>query len=198
MSQQRDLEFLYEIGSLRFIPRSWKRFLNPDFENLAEHHLRVIWIALTIAKREGAKDTEKLMKMALVHDITESRTGDVDYLSRQYVVRNEQLGIEDILKDTTLEAEFLELWHEYENRESLEAKIVKDADNLSVDFELKEQEFHGLNAKSLFQQRLREKIKKRYYTETAKQMFDAIHSSNPHDWHINSRNRINAGDWKDD
>lgn len=198
MSEQRDLEFLYEIGSLRFIPRSWKRFLNPDFENLAEHHMRVMWIALIIAKHEDAKDTAKLMKMALVHDITESRTGDADYLSRQYVERNEKLGIEDMLKDTALEAEFLKLWHEYEDRVSLEAKIVKDADNLSVDFELKEQEFHGLNAKSMFQQRMRKQVKQKYYTKTAKKMFDAIADSNPHDWHINSRNRINAGDWKAD
>jgi len=58
--------------------------------------------------------------MVLVHDISESRTGDVDYLSRQYVVRNEELGIKDMLKDTAAEKEFLELWNEYEAHETKE------------------------------------------------------------------------------
>ena len=93
-----DINFLYEIGTIRYIDRMWKRFLNADFENLAEHHFRVAWIALVIAKHEKVDNTDKILKMALVHDIAESRTGDVDYLSRQYVERNEELGIKDILK----------------------------------------------------------------------------------------------------
>jgi putative hydrolase of HD superfamily len=128
----RDIEFLYEIGTLRLTQRQWKRFLNPDFANLADHHLRVIWIALTIAKYEKA-DANKVMKMALVHDIAESRTGDVDYLSRQYVERNSELGLEDMVKDISLEKELLDLQKEYEERKTLEAKIVKDADNLDID-----------------------------------------------------------------
>src|SRR5689334_1939819 len=103
MSMDRDIEFLYEIGSMRFIPRQWKRFLNSDFANLSEHHIRVIWLALIIAAGEKVKDTGKIVKMALVHDISESRTGDADYLARQYVQRDEELGTKDMLKNTSLE-----------------------------------------------------------------------------------------------
>ena len=39
MSIRRDTEFLFEIGCFRFLPRSWKRFLNSDFANNAEHTL---------------------------------------------------------------------------------------------------------------------------------------------------------------
>ncbi len=147
MSLQRDVEFLYEIGALRFIPRQWQRFLNADFANLAEHHFRVIWLALIVAKYEKA-DVNKVLKMALVHDITESRTGDADYLSRQYIERNEELGLKDMLAKTSLEkSEFLDLWREYDALESVEAKIVKDADNLDVDIELNEQEARGFKLK---------------------------------------------------
>lgn len=78
----KDLDFLYEMGCIRFIQRTWKHFLNADFQNLAEHHFRVAWIALMLAKLEKAQNADKILKMALVHDLAESRTGDVNYLQR--------------------------------------------------------------------------------------------------------------------
>jgi putative hydrolase of HD superfamily len=194
----RDLEFLYEMGTLRYIPRMWQRFLRIDGDNLAEHHLRVAWTALFIAKHEGVENTDKILKMALLHDIAESRTGDVDYLSRQYVVRNEDLGFEDMVNDTVWEKEFHDLYDEYEKRESIESKIVKDADNLAVDFEIREQGFRGMEITKhpdwLGQRKdLRENF---LFTKTAKKLSDAIHTSDPHSWHLNGRNRYNDGDWK--
>jgi putative hydrolases of HD superfamily len=196
MSMDRDIEFLYEMGTLRFIPRQWKRFLNADFANLAEHHFRVMWIALIIAKHEKA-DVSKILKMALVHDICESRTGDADYLARQYVERNEELGLTDILSKTILEKdEFLSLWHEYEALRSIEAKIVKDADNLDVDLELNEQAVRGFGLKDTWKTQRGWVSKNRLHTKTAKKMLEKIQKSDPHAWHLNTRNRINAGDWK--
>lgn len=191
----RDLEFLYEMGSLRFIQRTWKHFLNADFANLAEHHLRVCWIALVIAKHEGVTNTDKILKMAIVHDIPESRTGDVNYLQRQYTERNEALAIRDMLTDTSLADEFVDLWEEYERRDSIEAKIVKDADNLDVDFELSEQRAKGYAVEGWTD--MRTKVAKgKLYTDTAKRLHAMLDESNPHAWHINGRNRINGGDWK--
>lgn len=195
MSMERDLQFLYEIGTLRFTRRQWSRFLNADFANLAEHHLRVMWLAITIAKYEKA-DIDKVLKMALVHDIAESRTGDVDYLSRQYVIRNEELGLKDMLKSTALEKEFLKLYEEYEKRESLEAKVAKDADTLDVDLELNEQESRGFKLKYAWKGQRAHVGKTQLYTKTAKKFWDAIQKSDPNEWHIEGRNRLNSGDWK--
>src|SRR3990167_5189773 len=196
MSMDRDIEFLYEIGTLRFTPRQWQRFLNADFANLAEHHFRVIWVALIIAKYEKA-DSNKVLKMALVHDICESRTGDADYLSRQYVQRNEELGLKDMLAKTILEKdEFINLWREYENLESLEAKIVKDADSLDVDFELNEQEIRGFKLKHAWKNQRGWVSKNRLRTKTAKKLLEKLQKSDPNAWHINGRNRLNDGDWK--
>jgi len=180
------------------LQRQWKRFLNADFANLAEHHFRVAWLALLIAKHEKAANTDKVLKMALVHDIAESRTNDVDYLSRQYVVRNEELGIKDMAKDTVFGEELVALWQEYEKRESIEAKIVKDADNLDVDMELLEQGARGM---SLSNQKVWKQTRVHVHdhklsTKTAKRIWKALQTSNPHDWHINGRTRLNAGDWK--
>jgi putative hydrolase of HD superfamily len=82
-----DINFLFEIGNLRFMQRMGNRFLKGMGQNLAEHHFRVFWIAMVIAAHEGNVDTGKIAKMTLLHDIPESRTGDVDYLTRQYTYR---------------------------------------------------------------------------------------------------------------
>ncbi|HSX18402.1 MAG TPA: HD domain-containing protein [Candidatus Saccharimonadales bacterium] len=194
----RDIEFLYEMGTLRYIPRQWQRFANADFANLAEHHFRVMWIALIIAKHERA-DVNKVLKMALVHDICESRTGDADYLSRQYIERNEELGLKDMLAKTILEkGEFMDLWKELEELKTIEAKVVKDADNLDVDLELDEQEVRGFKLKYAWKTQRAWASKNRLHTKSGNRLLEKLRKSDPNAWHLNARNRINAGDWKGD
>lgn len=190
----RDVDFFYEIGQLRLLNRMWRRFFLLSSANVAEHTLRVIWIALALAKKEGVKDEEKVMKMALVHDITESRTGDTDYISRQYVEQNDKLAAEDMLAGTILEEDFLNVWKEYEKRECIEAKIVKDADNLDVNLELKENGIQTISEK--FSKPREVLVKPKLYTKSAKAYWEMIRKSDMHDWHVYTRNRFNAGDWE--
>ncbi|HLC38924.1 MAG TPA: HD domain-containing protein [Patescibacteria group bacterium] len=196
--KKRDVEFLYEIGTLRFIPRTWRQFLNLDFANLAEHTLRVTWIALIIAKNEKKVNLDKILKIALVHDICESRTGDVHYLSRQYTKRNEKLAITGMLKNTSIESEFYQLWIEYEERKSLEAKIVKDADNIDVDLELREQKSRGNLLPKKWKIMRQKGVGEKFFTKSAKKLWDSLHRVDPDAWHIKAPNRFRAGDLKTD
>lgn len=192
----RDLEFLYEIGCLRHIQRTWKQFLNPDFADLSGHLLRVIWISLILARYEKVTNTEKIIKMAIVHDLSESRSVDSHYVSRQYVERHEHEAISDTLDDTSLSQEFLALWEEYEHRECIEAKIVKDADSLDVDLELKEQEYRGLKlGEDTFEGR-QYVAETKLYTQAAYEFWKLIQTSNPNDWHVRGKNRFTTGDWR--
>lgn len=194
---KRDVEFLFEIGALRHIPRQWSRFHLPFVQNLTEHHYRVTWLALIIAAREGKGNIEKIMKMAIAHDIAESRTGDVDYLARQYVDRHEDKAIADMLDQTSLQAEFLALIEEYEKRESIESKIVKDADNLDVDLDLREQASTGHRIADEWESNRRYVGENKLFTKTAREMHKAIWEANPHDWHnLSPGNRHLGGDWK--
>lgn len=192
----RDVEFLFEMGAMRHLNRLWVRLNTPEFANHAEHLFRVFWIAMIISAHEGG-DSAKIAKMALVHDIDESRATDVDIIARQYTERKELLAISDILEDTAIEEEFLALWKEYSKRESLEAKIVKDADNLDVDFELAEQMARGNNISTKHDE-IREFVaKNKLYTKTAKQLYELIDKDKVHNWWRNSkRNRRHGGDWK--
>ena len=191
---KRDIEFLYEMGCLRFIPRSWRQFLLPNTSNLAEHTLRVMWIAATIAKYEKV-DTGKVIKMALVHDASESRAGDAHYVSRVYTKRDEGAAIRDTLQGTALSGEFFDLWEEYEKRESIEAKIVKDADNLDIDFEIQEQISMGANLNNWIEDNRKRFLYDSLYTETAKKIFEMLYASDPRDWHAKGKNRFTEGDY---
>lgn len=193
---KKDIDFLYEIGSFRMVQRAWKRFMNQHAQNITEHTFRVIWISLLLVQQEKKVNIEKMMKMALVHDISESRTGDVDYISRQYTTRDEVKAVEDIFKDSSLEKEFVELYKEYEKKDCIEAKIVKDADNLDVEIELHELEVQGSNLREVWQGSRDKSVYKMLYTESAKKMWKEIKDSHPHDWHLHTRNRFLAGDWK--
>src|SRR3989344_2742241 len=183
MKSDRNIDFLYEIGSLRNIPRAWQQILTGKVQNISEHLFRVTMIAWMIAVAEKA-DTEKVIKIALIHDVSESRTGDIAFMHRDYVVRHEELAETDIFKDTLLEKEAKNLLKEYMDRMSLEAKIVKDADNLDVDFELKELSKIGDSGAMGMQKQHRQTIRaKKLYTKIAKKMWDDIQKINPNSWH---------------
>jgi len=194
---KRDIEVLFEIGTFRYLDRVWKQFLNMGVANCAEHSFRVAWVALTLARYEKDVDFEKLLKMALVHDLAESRTGDVNYISRQYTKRMESEAVSDIFKNTSHDNEMIEICKEYEERKSLEAKIVKDADTIDVDLELQELSSKGSSLGRLWKKHRKEFVYPKIYTKMAKKFWSEIVKADPHDWHVkSSKNRFNGGDWK--
>ena len=193
---RRDVEFIYEMGTMRRLPRMWQRLNTPDFANHAEHAFRVFWIAMLIAEREGA-DSGRVAKLCMVHDVAENRTGDVDIIARQYSEPKADMAIQDILEDTAIADEYYELWQEYEAKETLEAKVAKDADNLDVDFELAEQAAMGNNIGEAKAEIRKYVAANKLYTDTAKELHAKMKEVGVHDWWKESkRNRRNAGDWK--
>ncbi len=185
----RDLEFLYEIGSLRNIPRAWIQHLAINCASNLEHTLRVVFLALLIARKEGVKSEETIIKMALIHDLAEARTADLAYVHKVYTTSDELRAAHDQFAGTMFE-DLEELLKIYEKRATIEAKIVKDADNLDIDLELKEAIEQGsLAAKKKLP--LRKLIPaKKLYTESAKKIWREIQTSNPSSWHLN------ANKWK--
>jgi putative hydrolase of HD superfamily len=181
---KRDIDLLYEIGSLRNVPRAWQQVLSGRVQNIVEHTFRTTMIAWMIAVAEGA-DVSKVIRMTLAHDMGESRTGDIAFLHRGYEVRHEELAEEHMFEDTVLAKETKDLLKEYAERKTLEAKIVKDADNLDVDLELKEMVRIGDTAAERMMKEHRPRIRStKLYTKTAKKMWDDIKKSDPNGWHM--------------
>lgn len=140
---QRIANFLYEVGTMRKLPRMHRQtFLTDDnSDTIASHSYRVALIAWHLAKIEKA-DPYKTVMMALLHDMSEARTGDHNWIHKRYVkifedeVIKEQLGT---LPFDDLEA----LATEYGKRESKEAIITKQADLLDQILLLREYEWQG-------------------------------------------------------
>jgi putative hydrolases of HD superfamily len=193
MSRDRDVHLLFELGTMRHIDRTWRQFGGLPFANNAEHTFRVAWLAWVIGLAEGA-DIGRVVTMAMLHDVPETRTGDVNYLTRMYTKRDDQLAISDQFAGTSLEAASSDLWAEYEQRETLESKVVKDADTIDCDLELRELGSHGTLSASL--RASRDAAFAKLYTATARDLFTTLYNTDPHEWHTGGRNRTNAGDWK--
>jgi len=183
-NNKRDLEFLFEIASLRNMQRGWVQHLGINCASVLEHTLRVIWLALIIARREKVTNEEKIIKMAMIHDIAESRTSDLSYVQKVYVKTDDKSAAKDIFSKTSLSDFYKSHFEEYEARKSIEAKIVKDADNLDIDLELKEIEEQGAKFPGKWA-KFRKKIRKeKLYTKSAKAIWDDIQKADASDWHL--------------
>lgn len=83
-------------------------------------------------------DRDKCIKMAIVHDIAEAIVGDItpsDGVPKAEKSRKEREALEhmcELLGAESRAKEMSELWNEYEENSTPEAKIVKDFDKVEM------------------------------------------------------------------
>ena len=71
------IELLHMIGKLKELKRTgWVLRKVPNPESVADHTFRVLIMALLLADKLNL-DKNKCVQMALIHDISESITGDI-------------------------------------------------------------------------------------------------------------------------
>ncbi len=133
------VDFLFEVGILAKTPRSGFYFLGSGDQSVAEHVNRVTYIGFALGMMTPGSDVGKILKMCLLHDIAETRISDLNYVHQKYTERHEHKAVEDLAKTLPFGDEVLELVKEYEERQTLEAKLAKDADRLEWLMALKEQ-----------------------------------------------------------
>ena len=129
------LGLLLEIGNLKRLPRTgWLLRGVPDPEPVAAHSYRVAMITLFLAdklKDWGVEiDTEKALKIALLHDVGEARITDIPLPAQRYFnkVAGETNALLEMLEPTGRAEEYLKLFLEYEEESSPEGRLVKFAD----------------------------------------------------------------------
>ena len=87
--------------------------------------------------------------MALLHDLTETRTGDLpstikSYFDKASIKAADEAIAKDIFAELgDLSDSYLELWFDYEHRASVESKLVKAADKLDLLVQSREYEKGG-------------------------------------------------------
>ncbi|USN54545.1 MAG: HD domain-containing protein [Candidatus Peribacteria bacterium] len=180
---KRLVGFLFEIGTLRKIPRAHRQSLLTEdvTDNISSHSYRVTHIGYMLAKLAQA-DAHKVVMMCLFHDIEETRSGDQNRIHKKYVkvdhdqIRHDQLV--GLFPDDEIE-QFME---EYEARQTLEAKLAKDADSLDQFLLLKEHEQAGNTEAVIWFQDTYNGGKKRFLTEIGLEVFEVISQSKPNEW----------------
>lgn len=146
--------FVAELMRLKAVPRlGWLLRGIRDVESVADHSYGVALIAMLLAdmgKRRGLEvDSERVLRMSLLHDLTEVRTGDLPSTIKRYFDRqtlhaaDTQAANEVLVTLGALGEEYLALWEEYESRVTIESRIVKAADKLDLLFQAREYEKGG-------------------------------------------------------
>ena len=142
------LEFLQTVVNLKKIPRQgWIDKLNmKNPESVADHSYSLAVLSMVISDL-GHYDSEKVIKMALLHDLAESKIGDFtpDKIDKLEKERIENLAFEDILSalPESLKEEYRKIWHEYVENNSKESKLLHQLDKLEMALQAKVYEKEG-------------------------------------------------------
>lgn len=182
---KRILHLIVQAGSLLDMRRTHVRSLgNNTPDTIASHCYHVAVIAYCIARMEGLGHEAglKAMSMGVLHDLPEARTGDPDFVAKNYITIDEEKAMRDQFAGLPFGKDLLGMMEEYEERETLEAKCAKDADSIAQMYiewlltwrgnKLAEKWFEGG-----FEHRV-----PHLRTKSAKQLALAMKDSNPHEW----------------
>ena len=137
------LTTLIELQRLKRLDRTgWvlRGFANGT-ESVAAHSFGVSVAAMLLADEllaHGvAVNVEKLLRIALLHDWSEARVGDMPRTATSYFgskarKQAETAAFSDLIEAAASKAEYANLYADYEERNSLEARLVKAADIIDL------------------------------------------------------------------
>jgi putative hydrolase of HD superfamily len=139
------LSVILELQRLKRLDRTgWVlRGLPPGAESVAAHSYGVALAAMLLADECAARgvelDVARVMRLALLHDLQETRTGDMprtvaDYYGADVRRAAERAAFDDIMRGAGAQhaAKYSELHEDYETRASTEARLVKAADVIDL------------------------------------------------------------------
>ncbi|KXA91580.1 hypothetical protein AKJ57_00770 [candidate division MSBL1 archaeon SCGC-AAA259A05] len=139
---ERMHRFLERINSLKRIPRmGWLESGLPlsGAEDVAEHSFETVTITMLLADSiDQDLDSERALRMAIVHDWGEAITGDFSREVSTEIGSEVKEEIEERIWESLLVGEvpngeeYLEFWREYTRMDTKESKLVHVADLLSV------------------------------------------------------------------
>ncbi|MBI3559786.1 HD domain-containing protein [Candidatus Gottesmanbacteria bacterium] len=141
---------VYEAAVVKRMQRTGWQILGDNQEGVGEHTFMTAIIAYFLAKEvsgtrpgpalpagrlEAGVNMETILTMAIFHDFHEARTGDLDKIASFYMTRDQGKANKDIFQG--VDDGLLATLEEYEKKESLEARIVYEANIVAFLVELK-------------------------------------------------------------
>ncbi len=180
MNMERVADLLFEARLLKQLPRSGYSFLGVGKESVAEHSFSTAFIAFILSKLEPDADPARLMSMCLVHDLPESRIGDLNYVQKQYVSADEAKAVEHAVAGLPFGGDVSTLISEFNAGKTLEARLARDADQLSLALDLKALQDIGYASPAKWIPNVRARLK----TATGKKLMESILQRDQDAWWI--------------
>jgi putative hydrolase of HD superfamily len=86
---------------------------------------------------------DRTLRLALVHDLPEARTGDLNYMNQKYATADEERAASDLAHGLPFADEVESLLAEYRAESTPEAIVAHEADQLELLLSLKEERDAG-------------------------------------------------------
>ena len=111
-----------------------------DVESVADHTYSMAIVGMVISDLERY-NSEKILKMILLHDLAESKIGDftpnqIDKQKKNQLENNAFMEILENLPDS-IKNEYSKIWKEYQEEKSQESKFVHQIDRLEMALQAK-------------------------------------------------------------
>jgi putative hydrolase of HD superfamily len=136
---EKTLQLLLHANRLKAIPRmGWQMRGVSHPESVAEHTFCVAFLAMILADFvEEEVDGERLLAIALLHDLGEAVTGDLPEPALRFLPGSakreaEEAVLREMLGDSPFAENCFDLWLEFEDCTSVEGRLVRDADKLEM------------------------------------------------------------------
>ncbi len=149
------LDFITAVGRLKRIPRTgWVESGIDDPESVADHSFRTAITAMLLSDLQGS-DTERVVRMALLHDLVEAEIGDLTPEQKELrgseYLKEEAMAMEGLLSTLPeeLSSSYGALWEELRNGVTREAEVVSQADRVEMLLQALEYEEAGADPKTL-------------------------------------------------
>lgn len=169
-------DFLKSAIALKNVLRQgWIEKLSiEDPESVADHSYSMAVMGMIISDLENF-NTEKILKMILLHDLAESKVGDYtpEKISYEKKTELENTAFSEIVEKlpVDIKLEYLQIWQEYQEKKSSESKFVHQIDKLEMALQAKsyQQKGHSKEIESFF-----ESAKKEITDPKLKELFRQI------------------------
>ena len=167
---ERIVRFLFEGSMLKHTWRTGYPFLGKGKESVAAHTFGVILSAMMLARDIPGVNMERLLKLCLVHDLPEARTGDANAVHKRYVTIDEESAITEMIQELPGGEEIADLLSEFRDCRTTESLLAHDADQLDMLLSLKEHLDTGSSDAVLWIPYVKDRLK----SEEAKALASAI------------------------
>jgi 5'-deoxynucleotidase YfbR-like HD superfamily hydrolase len=130
------LDLFLELQTLDRVPRSGYMLRGVhDPESVTEHSWHVLFLVWSLGTQIEGVDLHRAVEIALVHDLAELRVGDLPRTASHYFPEGakksaELAAMRDVL--APLPERALDLYLEYQQGATLEARLVKACDKLQL------------------------------------------------------------------